>query len=47
MKGIAALPLSGLIITGEGEVPFDFTSRYFAPAKGVAEDPVAAGTPSF
>jgi PhzF family phenazine biosynthesis protein len=37
---MAALPLPGVIVTAAGDPPFDFTSRYFAPAKGVSEDPV-------
>ena len=40
MAAIAALPLPGLIVTSEGDCPDDITSRYFAPAKGVPEDPV-------
>jgi predicted PhzF superfamily epimerase YddE/YHI9 len=40
MAAIAALPLPGLIVTSEGDSPDDITSRYFAPAKGVPEDPV-------
>jgi len=32
---------SGLIITAEGgDTGFDFVSRFFAPGKGIAEDPV-------
>ncbi|MDE9442075.1 PhzF family phenazine biosynthesis protein [Xenorhabdus bovienii] len=41
---IAALPLAGLTITAPGESPVDFVSRYFAPAKGVNEDPVTGST---
>ncbi|CDH20315.1 Phenazine biosynthesis PhzC/PhzF protein [Xenorhabdus bovienii str. kraussei Quebec] len=41
---IAALPLAGLTITAPGESPIDFVSRYFAPAKGVNEDPVTGST---
>ncbi|WP_340621998.1 PhzF family phenazine biosynthesis protein [Xenorhabdus siamensis] len=37
---IAALPLSGLAITASGDLSTDFVSRYFAPAKGINEDPV-------
>ncbi|MCB2111082.1 MAG: PhzF family phenazine biosynthesis protein [Defluviimonas sp.] len=41
----AGLPTAGLGITAEGGrtpagEPVDFTSRYFAPAHGIAEDPV-------
>lgn len=38
---IAQLPLAGLCITALADDPtVDFVSRYFAPAKGVEEDPV-------
>lgn len=37
---IAQLPLPGVIITAKGHAPFDFISRFFAPVKGVNEDPV-------
>jgi predicted PhzF superfamily epimerase YddE/YHI9 len=30
-------------VTAQGDGAFDFTSRYFAPAKGVDEDPVTGG----
>ena len=40
---IARLDRPGLIVTAAGEGGFDFTSRYFAPAKGVDEDPVTGG----
>jgi PhzF family phenazine biosynthesis protein len=40
MSAIAALDLAGLIVTAHGDGEFDFTSRYFAPAKGIPEDPV-------
>lgn len=36
---LAALPYQGAIVTAPGERA-DFVSRYFAPAAGVAEDPV-------
>jgi predicted PhzF superfamily epimerase YddE/YHI9 len=29
-----------VIVTGPGAAPHDFVSRYFAPAKGIPEDPV-------
>ncbi|WFQ80212.1 PhzF family phenazine biosynthesis protein [Xenorhabdus sp. SF857] len=41
---IAALPLPGLTITALGDSPTDFVSRYFAPAKGVNEDPVTGSS---
>jgi PhzF family phenazine biosynthesis protein len=38
---LAALPVRGVIVTARSEGPaFDFVSRFFAPASGVAEDPV-------
>ena len=40
---IARLDRPGVIVTAAGEAPYDFTSRYFAPAKGIAEDPVTGG----
>ncbi|WP_369311830.1 PhzF family phenazine biosynthesis protein [Providencia rettgeri] len=41
MQRLAQLPLPGLTITAQSaEGDCDFVSRYFAPAKGVNEDPV-------
>lgn len=41
MLKLAQLPLAGLTITAESTTSdCDFVSRYFAPAKGVDEDPV-------
>ena len=40
---LAKLDRPGVIVTAKGEGEFDFTSRYFAPAKGVDEDPVTGG----
>jgi PhzF family phenazine biosynthesis protein len=37
---IARLDRSGVIVTAPGEGAYDFMSRYFAPAKGIPEDPV-------
>ncbi|OAT36233.1 PhzF family phenazine biosynthesis protein [Proteus myxofaciens] len=37
---IAELPLPGVILTAKGQSPFDYISRFFAPKKGVNEDPV-------
>jgi PhzF family phenazine biosynthesis protein len=37
---IARLDRSGLIVTAAGDQDYDFVSRYFAPAKGIPEDPV-------
>jgi PhzF family phenazine biosynthesis protein len=42
-RAIARLDRPGLIVTARGEGDYDFTSRYFAPAKGVDEDPVTGG----
>jgi PhzF family phenazine biosynthesis protein len=43
MAAIARLDRSGVAVTAPGDSPYDFVSRYFAPAKGVAEDPVTGG----
>ncbi len=43
MAAIARLDRSGLIVTAPGDGAYDFVSRYFAPAKGVPEDPVTGG----
>src|SRR5690606_16523452 len=43
MAAIARLDRPGVIVTARGDGTFDFTSRYFAPAKGVDEDPVTGG----
>lgn len=40
LAGIAKLNRFGLIVTAAGEGRYDFVSRYFAPAKGIPEDPV-------
>ena len=40
MSAIARLDRPGLIVTAKGEDGFDFFSRYFAPRKGIPEDPV-------
>lgn len=40
---IRQLDRPGLIVTARSLPPFDFTSRYFAPAKGLPEDPVTGG----
>jgi PhzF family phenazine biosynthesis protein len=37
---IARLDRQGVVVTAPGRPPFDFVSRYFAPALGVPEDPV-------
>ncbi|MGH6951806.1 MAG: PhzF family phenazine biosynthesis protein, partial [Vitreimonas sp.] len=40
---IARLACSGVIVTAPGDNGYDFVSRYFAPAKGIPEDPVTGG----
>lgn len=41
MAAVARLDRSGVIVTAAGEGGgYDFVSRYFAPAKGIPEDPV-------
>lgn len=40
MATIARLERPGVIVTAPGEGDYDFVSRYFAPAKGIPEDPV-------
>ncbi|MCB1606240.1 MAG: PhzF family phenazine biosynthesis isomerase [Xanthomonadales bacterium] len=43
LAAIRALDRSGVIVTAPGEKDYDFVSRYFAPAKGIPEDPVTGG----
>lgn len=43
IAAIARMDLSGVIVTAPGDGPHDFVSRYFAPAKGIPEDPVTGG----
>ena len=43
MDAIAQIEREGVIVTAPGDTPYDFTSRYFAPAKGIPEDPVTGG----
>ena len=40
---IMALDRSGLIVTAAGDDGYDCVSRYFAPQKGIPEDPVTGG----
>jgi predicted PhzF superfamily epimerase YddE/YHI9 len=42
-EAIAGLDRGGLIVTAPGDGGYDFVSRYFAPAKGIPEDPVTGG----
>ena len=37
---IARIDRDGVIVTASGNDEYDFLSRYFAPAKGIPEDPV-------
>jgi PhzF family phenazine biosynthesis protein len=43
LAAVARLDRPGVIVTAAGEPPYDIVSRYFAPAKGVPEDPVTGG----
>lgn len=40
MGGLARMDRPGVIVTAAGDEGYDFVSRYFAPAKGIPEDPV-------
>jgi PhzF family phenazine biosynthesis protein len=40
MAALARLDRGGVIVTAPGDEGYDFVSRYFAPAKGIPEDPV-------
>src|SRR5947199_10825338 len=40
MAALARINRPGVIVTASGGRPYDFISRYFAPAKGIPEDPV-------
>jgi PhzF family phenazine biosynthesis protein len=44
LGAIARLGRAGVIVTAEGDDGYDFVSRYFAPNKGIPEDPVTGGT---
>lgn len=43
IAAIGAMDRSGVIVTAPGDEEYDFVSRYFAPAKGIPEDPVTGG----
>jgi PhzF family phenazine biosynthesis protein len=43
IAAIARVDRSGVIVTAPGDETYDFVSRYFAPAKGIPEDPVTGG----
>jgi predicted PhzF superfamily epimerase YddE/YHI9 len=38
LAAIARLDRTGVVVTAAGDGPYDFVSRYFAPAKGIPED---------
>ena len=40
MEAIRRMDHPGVIVTAPGDGEYDFVSRYFAPAKGIPEDPV-------
>jgi PhzF family phenazine biosynthesis protein len=40
MAALARMDRPGVIVTAAGDRTYDFVSRYFAPAKGIPEDPV-------
>src|SRR5258708_4222094 len=40
MAALARIDRPGVIVTAAGDGVYDFVSRYFAPAKGIPEDPV-------
>lgn len=40
MQAVARLDRPGVIVSARGNGVYDFVSRYFAPAKGIPEDPV-------
>ncbi|KPL80184.1 PhzF family phenazine biosynthesis protein [Herpetosiphon geysericola] len=40
LAAIAQFDRSGVVVTAAGDQGYDFVSRYFAPAKGIPEDPV-------
>uniref|UniRef100_UPI0018EBB1F2 PhzF family phenazine biosynthesis protein n=1 Tax=Dyella sp. ASV21 TaxID=2795114 RepID=UPI0018EBB1F2 len=43
LAAIALWNSPGLIVTAPGDQGYDMVSRYFAPAKGIPEDPVTGG----
>lgn len=43
LGAVARLDRSGVVVTAAGDGPYDLVSRYFAPAKGIGEDPVTGG----
>lgn len=43
IAALAGMDRHGIIVTAPGDGAYDFVSRYFAPAKGIPEDPVTGG----
>lgn len=43
LAAIQRLDCAGVIVTAEDAGDYDFVSRYFAPRKGIPEDPVTGG----
>jgi PhzF family phenazine biosynthesis protein len=43
IAAIGRMDRSGVIVTASGDGNYDFVSRYFAPSKGIPEDPVTGG----
>ena len=43
IAALARVDCGGVIVTAPGDGNYDFVSRYFAPAKGIPEDPVTGG----
>jgi PhzF family phenazine biosynthesis protein len=43
IAAITRLDRGGVVATAAGDGDYDFVSRYFAPAKGIPEDPVTGG----
>ncbi len=43
LPAVARLDRTGVVVTAAGDGPYDLVSRYFAPAKGIPEDPVTGG----
>jgi PhzF family phenazine biosynthesis protein len=43
LVALARIDRPGIIVTAAGDADYDCVSRYFAPAKGIPEDPVTGG----